>query len=271
MWGYWAEVIQRANRDTLATLGYGDVRRLPISVAIFLVALFIVRYISGKAQMGDEWKWGISVVIGVIAVYCPIFIYNLLRAPDRIYREQCNRIEKLEDSLNRLRVEVKGNACSIGENGFDLFIAVHNPAGKTVKNVSGALFKFEPALPSGERQAPIEQLIGLPLRPQGKRDPHSPTAQQIDIHPNQTRNFDVARIRFGQTVSQTNIIALSVAEITPALDAKGRTWYNHGINRGIHLPKSGIYEMVIVIRGEDIKPVYTSFRLDANRQTVMEQ
>jgi len=165
-------------------------------------------------------------------------------------------------------IKVGGEANPYADNGYDLFVSAHNPTANTVRNVSASLLEII-AEPENNEREKIQRLIGVPLSPEGKRVHHKPTPEHIDIHPADTCRFEIGRVHFVAPSSRSKShIAISVAETTPVLDGQGRTWYTHGVDRGIHFPDKGEWKIRIIVRGQDIKPEQAAFLVNLDAQTV---
>lgn len=233
-----------------------------------------------KHALGTWWFWALEVfgagsigvytqdpVVGLIAVAAiaaALWIGATAGAPVRQRNEQREHIRNLEDSLSSRRVEIKREIRPIGDDSYELVVYVHNPTSNTVRNVSASLLRVEPEPVDVEHRKTVKKLIGLPLRPQGLRNHHSPTPQHINVQPDQTCGFDIAKVHLSK------VIALSVAATTQAQNGTGRTVYTHGVDRGIPLPQGSSYKISIIIRGDDISAHHVSFHVDSGRSTVTE-
>lgn len=207
----------------------------------------IVRLVEWTA--GQPFFWTLIVVVIVLVV---VFLHAYITD------------EKLKSSAAKAGGEVN----AVRNGIYDLRVSLHNPTGKTIKNASASLEAVEPEIEDADRWINVQRLFGMPLRPEGRRNPHVPTPTHIDIHPDDTGIFDVGRVNF---VHEKKHIAVSIAETNPVQDGQGRTFYTHGVDRGIHFPQEGLCTFTVVVRGEDIKPERVAFKVDVKQARVWKE
>lgn len=252
MCAYWKEVIRHANHQTLTALGYGEWRRAWISPLIFLTSLFVVRLISGKTQMSDELMWGLSVAVALLAVYMPLFIYNIVRAPDRIHSNLSNENKALKSSISEKHLTVMARIQHHSSSkSARVCVDVKNNTAVTIRNVMASVDSIT-NLDDGEidpQQASC--IIGAALEIDSRQDHSSPSLTTVDLHPGQSISFNVA----GVNITPANNV-FNLARTRKLQTQDGQVHYT--VSGSSAIP-AGHYKVVVVVRGEDAPPQHKSF------------
>lgn len=125
---YWRMVIARAFQETIELLGVGNLRRVPVTVVAFILAILILRFIpGGLVQVTDEARWAVAVVLATAALFVPIFASKLITVPSAIYFDQQRTIMAVQsDDINQLVESLRSQSLK-GEDGepveYDMLLA----------------------------------------------------------------------------------------------------------------------------------------------------
>ena len=75
----------------------------PKPLVLLLLATLLIGFMGGSQQMTEELRWIIAVAGAMSTVYVPAFVWNLLKAPERMEAQQALAQQAIEEERDQLQ------------------------------------------------------------------------------------------------------------------------------------------------------------------------